>query len=137
MIDGATGEVVLKDGTRLGRELTLDAFKSSPLHQLVVRGQGMASGWTNWSLELDLQKGGRFYLCLGFMDETLQWIELSLPWDGAPWVAEPAWKAAHDRYIQEILGAPPPVVKPWGRVDSFADTLGGSCLIRVDYRSPE
>src|SRR6185503_17661218 len=132
MIDGATGEVVLKDGTRLGGDLTLDAFRESPLFQEAESGEG-AEGWTSWRFERELQQGGRFYLCLRFKDEPLQGIELVLPWDGAPWVAEPAWKAAHDRYIEKILGAPPPVVKPWGRVDSFADTLGGQCLIRVTY----
>ena len=41
MLDGATGEVVLKDGTRLGRELTLDAFVwTSPLHKVARRGEG-------------------------------------------------------------------------------------------------
>ena len=134
MIDGATGEVVLKDGTRLGRDLMRDEFvDTSPLFQQARRGEG-AEGWTSWSLELDIQKGGRFHLCLRFNDDLLQWIELVLPWDGPPFVAEPAWKEAHDRWIQEVLGAPPPVVKSWGRVDSFADPHGGQCLVRVKYR---
>lgn len=134
MIDGATGDVVLKDGRRLGRDLTLDAFKTSPLHKLVLRGLGTAEGWTSWSLELDLQKGGHFYLCLRFKDDALERIELTMPWDGPPFVAEPAWKAAHDRWIEEILGAAPPVIRDWGRVESVADQLGGDCRILIRYR---
>jgi hypothetical protein len=128
MIDGATGDVILKDGTRLGRDLTLDAFKASPLHNLLRRGRG------SWSLELDLQQGGRFYLCLQFKDDALERIELTMPWDGPPFVAEPAWKAAHDRWIEEILGTAPPVIRDWGRVESVADQLGGSCRILITYR---
>ena len=134
MIDGATGEVVLQDGTRLGRDLTRDEFvDTSPLFKQARRGEG-AEGWTSWYLELDLQKGGRFHLCLRFNNDLLHGIELSLPWDGPPFVAEPAWKEAHDRWIQEVLGAPPPVVKAWGRVDSFVDDRAGQCTVRVKYR---
>ncbi len=134
MIDGATGEVVLRDGTRLGRDLTLDAFVwTSPLHKLARRGEG-AAGWTSWYVDLDLEKGGRFHLCLRFKDDLLEGIELSLPWNGAPFVADPMWKAAHDRWIEEVLGAAPPLVRPWGRVDSIADARSGGCLILVKYR---
>jgi hypothetical protein len=134
MIDGATGEVVLAEGTRLGRDLTLDAFVwTSPLHKAARRGEG-AAGWTSWHLDLDLEKGGLFHLCLRFKDDALQWIELSLPWKGAPFGAEPEWKAAHDRWIEETLGAAPPVIRPWGRVESVADSRGGGCQILVKYR---
>ena len=134
MIDGATGDVVLKDGTRLGRDLTLDAFVwTSPLHKQARRGEG-AAGWTSWYLDLELEKGGAFHLCLRFKDDALQWIELSLPWKGAPFVAELAWKAAHDHWIQEVLSAAPPIARPWGTVDSLADSRSGQCLVLVKYR---
>jgi hypothetical protein len=134
VIDGATGEVILRDGTRLGRDLTLDAFVwTSPLYTQARRGEG-AAGWTSWHLDLELEKGGRFQLCLRFKDDLLQWIELSCPWNGVPFVAEPKWKAAHDRWIEEVLGVAPPVVRPWGRVDSVADDRSGSCQILLKYR---
>jgi hypothetical protein len=134
MIDLETGEVVLKDGTRLGRDLTIDEFVHvSPLYQKARRGEG-AKGWTSWYLNVEMPKGGRFHLCLRFKDDPLQWIELSLPWNGKPFIAEPAWKAAHDRWIEETTGSAPPITRPWGKVDSFADDRSGQCLILVKYR---
>jgi hypothetical protein len=133
MIDPSTGDVVFQDGTRIGRDLTLDAFVwTSPLHKIAKRGEGAAE-WTSWRFEAELANGGRFFVCLRFKDQPLDRIELVLPWDGAPFVPEPAWKAAHDRYIVEVLGANAPLKFPWGRVDSIADDRSGDCIILVRY----
>lgn len=135
MIDPATGDVVLRDGTRVGRELTLDAFVwTSPLHKIARRGEG-AAGWTSWRFEAELVKGGRFHVCLRFKDQPLSWVELSLPWEGVAFAADPAWKAAHDRYIADVLGATAPRKYSWGSIASVADERGGGCCILIQYGS--
>lgn len=134
MIDPETGDVVFKDGARIGRALTLDEFVwISSLHKIARRGEG-AEDWTSWRFESELAKGGRFYVCIRFKGQPLDRIELVLPWNGAPFVAEPAWKAAHDRYILDVLGGAAPLTFPWGRVDSVADDRAGDCVILIRYR---
>jgi len=124
---------VLRDGTRLGRTLTLDEFVwTSPLHAKARRGEG-AAGWTSWRLDFELRTGDRGALCLRFLNDRLAWIEFSLPWDGPPFSADPEWKAAHDRWIEKVLGAAPPLSFPLGCVDSGADPKGGGCSILIKY----
>ena len=133
MIDGETGDLVLRDGTRLGRGLTRDAFVwTSPLYTTARRGEG-AAGWTSWYLDLELQHGGPFHVCLRFLEDTLERIDLTMPWDGQPFAADATLKAAHDRWVEEVLGAPPPVERPWGRATSVADPRSGGCQILVFY----
>jgi hypothetical protein len=133
VIDRDSGDVVLQDGTRLGRALTLDEFVwESPLHAQARRGEG-AVGWTSWRLDVELQTGDRGALCLRFLNDRLAWIEFSLPWDGPPFSADPAWKTAHDRWIEKVLGAAPPLSFPWGRVESVADPRSGGCSILIKY----
>lgn len=133
MIDPATGDVVLLDGTRIGRAITLDEFVwTSPLHKIAKRGEG-AEKWSSWRFEAELAKGGLFSLCLRFNDQPLNRLELVMPWDGAPFHADLKWKAAHDQYLFEILGKNAPMTYPWGRVDSIADDRSGYCLILIRY----
>lgn len=136
MIDPADGDVVLADGTRIGRRWTLNEFVwTSPLYKVAQRGEG-AAGWTSWRFEAELRKGGRFIVCLRFKDDPLNRIELSLPWDGRPFEADPQWKAAHDRWIVDVLGNAPPLTFPWGTVDSVADQRSGGCLVLIRYPEP-
>lgn len=133
MIDGETGDIVLRDGTRLGRGLTRDEFVwTSPLYRAARRGEG-AAGWTSWYLDLELQRGGPFRVCLRFQEDALKRIELTMPADGNPFAADAKLKAAHDRWVEEVLGAPPPVKRPWGHVSSVADLRSGGCQILVFY----
>ncbi len=133
MIDRENGDLILREGTRLGRSLTRDEFVwTSPLHSKARRGEG-AAGWTSWYLDVELGTGDRGVLCLRFQDDRLAWIEFSLPWDAPPFTADPKWKAAHDCWIEKALGAPPPLLFPWGRVESVADPKGGGCSILIKY----
>jgi hypothetical protein len=133
MLDPATGDIIFRDGTRLGRTCTLDEFVwTSPLHKIAVRGEG-AAGWTSWRFQADLQKGGLFHICLRFKEAPLRWIELSRPWEGAPFVADPKWKALHDGWLSEVLGTATPPAYPWGTVASVADPRSGSCCVLIQY----
>jgi len=123
VIDRDTGDVVLRDATRLGRALTLDEFVwTSPLYAQARRGEG-AAGCTSWRLDVDLQTGDRGVLCLRSLNERLAWIGFSLPWDAPPFSADPAWKAAHDRWIEKVLGAPPRSPSP-GAASNRRQTRG-------------
>jgi len=112
MIDPRSGALTLAGGARLGPETTLAEFRGSPLFASSREGV-QNEPWSSWVVP-ELRAGDRvFRAMLCFSDGRLGMIDLvmQLPGSKRKWFettpeSEAQRKAAHDGWLEGVLGAP-------------------------------
>jgi hypothetical protein len=141
MIDDQNGDVIFREGMRLGASMTREQFLDSELGRNAKKFIGNGP-YCSYRIEARLEGGDRFLVIPFFHGERMDavWlISLEVGYAGDEEFGPESEKAEferkkwHDRWLASVLGASSPHHFAWGLAASVYDQRSMSSQIVIRY----